>query len=82
MWNSFLTPLKKACSEARPRADFRTRGRLRELFSVNSFFVTNAPFCHDMAFVLYCWRSLVGKRAPTPRLIDEFWYVNFTYANR
>ncbi len=31
-----LTPLKKACSEARPRADFRPRGRLRELFSVDS----------------------------------------------
>ena len=28
------TPLKKVCSEARPRADFRTRGRVRELFSV------------------------------------------------
>jgi len=27
-----MTPLKKACSEARPRADFRTRGRVRELF--------------------------------------------------
>jgi len=31
-----MTPLKKACSEARPRADCRTRGRLRELFSVDS----------------------------------------------
>ncbi|MBL7184357.1 MAG: NAD(P)/FAD-dependent oxidoreductase [Anaerolineae bacterium] len=36
--SSKLTPLKKACSEARPRADFRTRGRLRELFSVDSKF--------------------------------------------
>jgi len=34
--SSKLTPLKKVCSEARPRADFRTRGRLRELFSVDS----------------------------------------------
>ena len=33
---SIQTPLKKACSEARPRADFRTRGRLRELFSIDS----------------------------------------------
>ncbi len=31
-----MTSLKKACSEARPRADCRTRGRLRELFSVDS----------------------------------------------
>jgi len=34
--DSIMTPLKKACSEARPRADCRTRGRLRELFSVDS----------------------------------------------
>jgi hypothetical protein len=31
-----MTPLKKGRSEARPRADFRTRGRVRELFSVKS----------------------------------------------
>ena len=31
-----LSALKKGRSEARPRADFRTRGRLRELFSVDS----------------------------------------------
>ena len=31
-----MTPLKEVCSEARPRADFRTRGRLRELFSADS----------------------------------------------
>lgn len=36
-----MTPLKKACSEARPRADFRTRGRLRELFSVDSLVYTD-----------------------------------------
>jgi len=33
-----LTPPKKACSEARPRADFRTRGWVRELSSVDSIF--------------------------------------------
>ena len=33
---SNMSALKKGHSEARPRANFRTRGRVRELFSVES----------------------------------------------
>jgi hypothetical protein len=32
-----MSALKKGRSEARPRADVRTRGRARELFSVESY---------------------------------------------
>jgi len=42
-----LTPLKKACSEARPRADCRTRGRLRELFSVDSKLTSLEKACSE-----------------------------------
>ena len=42
-----MTPLKKACSEARPRADFRTRGRLRELFSVHSTMTPLKKACSE-----------------------------------
>jgi hypothetical protein len=40
-----MSALKKGRSEARPRADVRTRPRVRELFSVESF-VRFAHSCH------------------------------------
>jgi len=36
-----MSALKKGRFEARPRADFRTRGRVRELFSVESCYQSN-----------------------------------------
>jgi hypothetical protein len=49
MFSFFLSALKKGRSEARPRADVRTRPRVRELFSVESFLLfAIGKFAHNL----------------------------------